>query len=97
MAETLRFTTTPLPDGSIKLPRDIARRAAGALSVEVEITLRKAHSRLAERGVTAGEVAAVGSVQRLEPDVVEYVLGGEGSVAADSPLFRSLLQFSLSQ
>ena len=91
MAEKLRFTTTPLPDGTLRPPRDIARRAAGALSVEVEITLHQADSRLAARGVTAGEIAAVGAVQRLEPDTVEYVLGGEGCVPAETPLFSSLL------
>ncbi len=92
MADKLIFTATPLPDGTIKLPADIARRLAGVLAVGVEISVREADSRLAVRGVAAAEIAAVCAAQRLEPEVVEYVLGGEGNIPPASPLFSSLLR-----
>ncbi len=92
MANTLSFTATPLPDGTIKPPVDIARRMAGALIVDVELSVRHSDSRLALLGVDAAELAAIGAAQRLEPDTAAYALSGEGSVLPDSTLFSSLLR-----
>lgn len=92
MPNTLSFTTTPHADGTIAPPADIARRIAGARAVEVSLSIRETDTRMALRGVSAAEFAAVCAAQRLEADTVEYVLGGEGAISAHTPLHTALHQ-----
>lgn len=87
---TMRFTTTVADDGTIRPPADIARTLRHTRTVDVELAVRAANSLLLQRGVSAAEIERVVEVQRLPVDVVEYVLGGEGSIAPQSALYERL-------
>lgn len=87
---TMRFTTTVAPDGSIRPPTDVVRALHHTRTVDVTIAFRLANSHLLRRGVSAAEIERVVAVQRLPVDVVESVLGGESSVPAHSALHTRL-------
>lgn len=88
--QSIRFTATVANDGSLRPPRDAALRLRTVRTVDVEITLRGSASKLDERDVTAAELERIAAAQRLEPDVAEFVLCGEGAVMPGSALFTAL-------
>lgn len=91
---SLRFTATIAPDGRIQPPLEVARQLQTARTVEVEITLRHENSRLAERAISGQEIEQIAAAQRLEVEIVEFVLCGEGSAIPGSDLFARLQHLS---
>lgn len=91
---SLRFTATIAPDGRIQPPDEVVRQLRKVHTVDVEITLRPANSRLDERTVSAREIEQIAAAQRLGTEIVEFVLCGEGSIGTGSDLSLRLQHLS---